>query len=513
MRWIGLLCLLVACGETGLMNEADAGSEFSDLARPDLSVLSDLSVPSDAFPDLVPPQPDLSRIPPDLSVPCPSRTAGEWHVSPNGDDTLTLYTGNGSAACPMKTISAALQAAVNDGTSATLFIHKTLSGSPTIYGSGCTGGPPCDVAVSAATAPAQTIVMQGDGAPSDIVITSGDNYVVGLSGAATLTNVTVQPVGLGESGLGASGILINNPAATVSNVIVNGSTTSPRTGFGIVINITATGANIGPGIVISGGTTGIGGSSSGYTLTGTVAAPTTIQDTSYACIIGGAASIKTGTPGVRTVTLSRCGSFGFSGVDVDGATISNAGSITPTAVGLSATGTITNTSVSSFNGTGIQCLNCTISGNVTVSQIVGAGVSLAPASGPGDHCDITGLTSTNNTGDGLRCFGGAVLTLSNSVLSGNTGNGLSVYDTCILTLSNNEFNRNSNKNGLSGLCLLETNTNAVDASGSTFGCGYSGSGCSSSGTPTTMTASTCQTADITVAAGLSLTTNNPTCCN
>src|SRR5262249_28059495 len=63
--------------------------------------------------------------PPDLlQVPCPFPPMGEWHVSPSGSDTATVYAGNGSAACPLQTLIRAVQLAQLDGFSATIYPHK-----------------------------------------------------------------------------------------------------------------------------------------------------------------------------------------------------------------------------------------------------------------------------------------------------------------------------------------------------------------------------------------------------
>jgi len=62
-------------------------------------------------------------------------------------------------------------------------------------------------------------------------------------------------------------------------------------------------------------------------------------------------------------------------------------------------------------------------------------------------------------------------------------------------------------------CLLSTYPLAAVASNAVFGCGYSGATCTMSVQPSMTTAATCQTGDITIAAGVSLTVPSPNCCN
>jgi hypothetical protein len=218
----------------------------------------------------------------------------------------------------------------------------------------------------------------------------------------------------------------------------------------------------------------------------------------------------------RHVAISNCGQVAIQQGNVAGATISNAGVSGADTYGIRTSGTISNTVVSDFVGTGIECDGCTIAGDVTVKNTYGNGVVLAPSSSTGANTSIDGLTATMNYGDGVHCSAQTVLEVRNSVLTGNVGNGLLAFANCALDLGsvgdpgNNEFNRTSQKNGRSGLCLLQTR-GAVEASSSIFGCDYSGAGCTS-GLPTLVSAATCQTVDVTVGAGVTFTADSPSCC-
>jgi hypothetical protein len=138
--------------------------------------------------------------------------------------------------------------------------------------------------------------------------------------------------------------------------------------------------------------------------------------------------------------------------------------------------------------------------------------------------NIDGLTAFDNDGisgnDGLRCDATATIKVRNSSFTGNYSNGVSVFGYCAADLGtaadpgNNVFNTTSAQNGGAGLCV--TSPSAVSAYGATFGCGYTGTGCTSTSAPTTGSASSstiCDASrDIDTGAGASVTSSGATCC-
>jgi hypothetical protein len=263
---------------------------------------------------------------------------------------------------------------------------------------------------------------------------------------------------------------------------------------------------LGPGIMIAGGDVGVVAAQGPVSLVGTMGDPTLIQ--------GSRVCVKSVPSVSGNVTLSGCGTNAIlDGTDVSGVSINGGGDGVDAA--LIANGVISDIQVVDFQGTGISCAGCSIVGNVQVTgTLLGPGVLV-----PSGSASITGLRSTGNHGDGLRCDGSSSLKLRDSILDGNARNGLLATDRCALDLGTgidpggNELNRTTAKNGLSGLCLLQTSAAAVSLSSSIFGCGYAGAGCVTSGTPVTLSSSTCQPADLTVGPGITLSDAAWQCCD
>ena len=505
-----LVTILAACGSSPL-------SQMVDLAGPhELGVPQEMGSPPDlSTPDLTPPA-DLTP-PEDLAArttPCPLPPPGEWHVAPWGSDTQTLYKGTGSSDCPFKTINFAVTTADTDGHNATVYIHHDVRASQTIYGKNCSGGPPCDGAITISAVLGQILTVKGDGVPSDVVLTSDQPAVVevpfegtGTPGQVDLSNFTVVPTLLSTATTpGGIGIRMYG-GQVVHDLVIKGvapTATTPGTGKGIYAQASSGTMSIGPGITIDGASTGVDGTADLY---GSSTAPTVIRN-AQTCFFG--RSIFNNTPGMKTVSLLNCGGAVASG-QVDGVIVSNTASTTPI-TGLSNASTLSNAMISDLVGVGLANV-ATITGNVTVTRIMGNGVSVQN----GSAGDYTGLTSTMNQGDGLRVEG--TVKIRNSTFLQNAGSGVGVYKTGYLDAGNNGdlggnvFNRTSMKNGLSGLCLLETSTQAVTASSSTFSCGYTGTGCTTTGTPSMTTSFTCMPGDLTIASGLTVTTPTPSCCN
>jgi hypothetical protein len=483
-----LLCINNVCAATDLSS--------ADLGASDLQLEADLA----SGPDLM------------LSTPCPLRPMNEWHVSPFGSDTQTLYAGNGSATCPLKTIGRAITLARADTLSTTLFVHKG-NVSPTRYGEACTGGPPCDGDLFLSSVAGQSITLHGDGTAEIVIATHGQPVIRASasesSDTITVRDLTIKPLLLGLPGTnqGAGLVVADKGRVVVTNLVVDGITPSastPGTQNGILVYPASGSVTLGPGITVSGGNYGIQASGPAITnLLGTPTAPTLIQG-SNVCVSG-----VSSTDG--TITLQNCTHSGIDGRAVTGVVVSGGGD--GTGSGIYASGTVAAVKVTGFAGDGLTCFNCTLANNVEISNNIGIGVHVTGGA------DISGLSSTKNQGDGLRCDGTATVLLRNSILNGNAGNGLLALQTCALDLGyvtvggNNEFNRTSAKNGLSGLCLLQTNNPSVTASNSNFSCGATAPGCVQSGQPTTVMASTCQTADITLGPGAMISTPTSSCCD
>jgi hypothetical protein len=399
---------------------------------------------------------------------------GEWHVSMSGSDTASTYAGNGSAACPVQTISRAVALAQADGLSATIYIDKgTYEG------------------VSFAPLAGQTLTLKGS-AIADVVIVSP----IGIDGppgaAAQVSTLTLsQPPGSNGTGIDVFG----NVDVVVTNVASNMVMVFSSTGRG----------TFGPGIVLSGGYGIQSTTTANVSVVGSPTAPTIISVTGV-CI--------SQVPTVSgNVTLQNCGDKAIeAGTTVSGVVVQGGGN--GLAPAIEAT-TISDVQINGWQGDGISCAGCAITGNVQVTgTLLGTGVRVISGA-----ASVNGLFATGNHGDGLRCEGTASLKLRGSVLNGNDGSGLLAIGGCTLDLGsaadpgNNVFNRTSAKNGVSGLCLLPSAASRFSLASCDFSCGYSGAGCTQTGSPSTMMASSCQTADITLGPGASLQPSNLSCCD
>ena len=424
--------------------------------------------------------------PPDLSPAlCPLRPMGEWHVSAAGSDQATPYAGNGSSACPLRTLGRAVDLAQLDGLSATIYLHQAVV-RPTPY-----------FGASISLRPGQSLAIQGDSI-ADIEI----HGEIDITGGASPDKVTISKLTI-KANAGAPGLMIlSNPDVVVEDVTIPG-------GQGIGINDNGAGsARFGPGLTIDGAAAqGIAVySTTTSALVGTPQRPSSIRNATESCV-SGVSSVG------GNVTLTNCRKTAIVGVaQVNGVVVVGGGDGLNAAVSAAA---ISETQIIGYQGDAIACTNCTISGNVQVTgTLLGAGVHVTSGA-----ASITGLLATGNHVDGLRCEGTSSLKLRGSTLTGNDGNGLLAFGGCALDLGtatdpgNNQLNRTGAKNGTSGLCLLQTAGTGLSMSSCRFGCGYTGSGCVQSGTPATSSASSCQVADITLGPSLTLSTTGSSCCN
>jgi hypothetical protein len=500
-------CMSAVCTNNVCVGGTDQSSPADLSSLADLSSPADLSGPVDLFtpPDLSPP---LDLVPgPDLLMPCPVRPDGEWHVAPSGSDSPSLYAGNGSAQCPLKTIGNALTRELNDGfTPVTLFVHAAPGITPTVYGDNCTGGAPCDTALSLFMLSGQSLTLQGDGAGSVTFATAhvnGNSSAIATAGGSmatpanvTIAGLTVESLLLGVIGQnqGTSiGAATAGYPVTIRDCVVKGVPATATTAGVDFCIVGSSFVTVGPGVTIDGCQEGVGGVG---TITGTVADPTVIKNSSDACV-------TSATTVSGTVTATGCVKYGVLANNIDGLIVSGGGNGLGEAV---RAGTVQNTQVIGFAGVGIDAGN--IGPNVQVMNTVGSGVRVVSGS------TINGLVSTMNQGDGVLCDGAGTLSVTNAVLTGNGGSGLVATGNCNVTqISMTTFNRTSAKNGVAGLCLLGGATTSVSAGSSTFGCGYSGSGCVTTSSPTTATGATCQIADVSAASGVTVATPSPTCCN
>jgi hypothetical protein len=430
----------------------------------------------------------------DLSpLPCPLRPMGEWHVSPSGSDVGTLYVGNGSATCPLQTLTRALTLAKLDGFSATIFLHRG------------NGAPPTYIGGAIALRPGQSLKLQGDGI-ADVSVLNGTLQVNGGSAPDTVTiaglSLTQGPSASG----GEIGIdIVSDAGIAVEDVAISGDSLHLASG----IKHQGTGvAILGPGLSIIGGQFGVvTAQGSTAVLVGTAQRPTSLRDQSTECVTS-VSSVS------GNVTLTNCGKRAIVGVpDISGTVVVGGGDGLNAAI--TTTGTVSQVQITGYQGDGISCNGCTIQNNVQVmGTLIGAGVHVTAGA-----ANISGLLATGNHVDGLRCEGTSTLKLRGSTFTGNDANGLLAFGNCALDLGtgidpgNNRFNRTGAKNGVSGLCLLQAASTSLSMSSCEFSCGYVGTGCVSSGTPATVMASTCQVADMTLGPGLSLSTSGSSCCN
>jgi hypothetical protein len=502
-------CTSGVCTNNVCIGIADLSAAADLSMSGDLSAPGDQSMPSEAgtSPDLLGP---LDLTPgPDLSGPCPLRNDGEWHVSPSGTDTTSLSAGNGSAQCPLKTINNAHTRALNDGFSpTTIFVHAAPGVTPTVYGDNCTGGSPCDVNLTFSVLVGQSITLQGDSAASVLFATSQSGpssnaaiWIVGgdTSSSVTVAGLTVQSLFLGQSPSQGQGIEVGNPgggpalSVTVRDAVIKGTpSSSTMAGVGFCITGPST-LTIGPGVTIDGCTDGVG---TFGPIIGTATEPTVLKNSGEACVSNAGA-----VSGV--VSAQNCLRYGVLASSVDGLVVTGGGNGLGEAI---QAGIVKNSQVSGFAGVGI--VGGMIGPNVQVMNVIGTGVHAL------GNSTIDGLVATTNQGDGILCDGSGVLSLTNTILTANAGNGVVIAGNCSVTkMSMTTFNKTSAKNGKAGICVLGGAATSVTADSSTFGCGYSGTGCVTTSSPTTATGATCQVADVSTASGFTVATTSASCCN
>ncbi|MBI2393281.1 MAG: right-handed parallel beta-helix repeat-containing protein [Deltaproteobacteria bacterium] len=418
---------------------------------------------------------------------CPDPTPGTWYVGPTGNDT----SGNGSAACPLKTITKAIEKSVG-ATPTTIVLQKAATGITT-YGTGCTGGGTCDTTpILVPSTVTGGLTIKGAGAAADVVVTGGGNNVFGVSVAGVgFESMTIRPTKTGTANTGGHGIVFDYATAgterTTKDVIISGTlATGAIAGTGSAIIVKGAAApTIGTGVQLTGGFHGVLVEGTGFaTLTGgAAAAQTIVSNFGGACIyVHGTSTtteplLKTSSDGTTNdVVIRDCGSAGavvidtaFAGV---GSSISRAlitrttGAATYPGLHLlnKSTVTVANSTITGLLGIGIFAegtSKLTSTGGLVVTSNVGGGIVLGAtgtASGA-PAADIAGASIRSNTGDGILCnVVGGTLKLRNSTLLSNTGNGLRLGGNCAANLGSssefggNTFNTATQQNLESGIC-------------------------------------------------------------
>lgn len=260
---------------------------------------------------------------------CPPPPAGELHVSPDGVDANPLR-GNGSAACPFKTIAEAVNAASTATVATTIQLHVSGAG-PTIYGTGCTGGTPCDSSpIYVPSTATRSITFQGKGATPAEVVVAGDGVSVFdvRSPGVGFTNLTIEPKRTGTSGAGGHGIFYGAPAGTteapegaVTDVVIRGqyaTSVVAGTGTAVVLNGAAS-PTLGPGLTIDGGFLGVNVIGPARpTIVGSAAKPVVITTIGDNCVRANSTTatvpgfdIKS-SDGTKAVTIRDCGARAVS---------------------------------------------------------------------------------------------------------------------------------------------------------------------------------------------------------
>lgn len=483
---------------------------------------------------------------------CPDPTPGTFYVATTGNDT----SGNGSASCPFKTVTKAVTTSVGATVATTIVLQKAATGVAT-YGTGCTGGAPCDT--TPITVPATItngLLIKGAGNPSDVLVTGGGNSVFLVSTAGVgFESMTIVPTKTGATNAGGHGLEYNYATAgtegVIKNVVINGSYAG-GSGTGTSIYLKGVAApTIGTGVILTGGFNGIRaeGTSAGKITGGPTAAQTIISNFGGACVYVTSTSTTaapsltaSSTGATKDIIVRDCGAIGaiaidtsfagtgssFSGVQV---LRSTAG---PTFPGLHLL-KAGRASMSSSTITGLLDVGVWAEQTSTLSSTAGLVVTsngfggvllggLPAASATGSPAiDLTGASIRSNTGgDGIHCnvVGGSVKLRDTAVLA-NSGSGLRLAGNCTADLGSasasggNTFNTATQANAESGIC---SNAGGTIVAPARWKCAAPpASGCAS-GLPENVTPSgmfRCNTGkDVTVGAG---TTWNPVgtheCCN
>ena len=433
-------------------------------------------------------------------------TVDDLHVDPSGSDV----TGNGSEACPYKTITHAIEASAHIPTSRTI----TLTSGGYRYGDACSGGPPCDVT--------PIVVPKTIGHPLTIRGVPGLSVEIGGGGDSVLrvegegvgfANLQLRPTKLDTLGHGGHGIVYGATASAdqgpVDHVSIEGvraTAADPGTGYGIWF---MPGGHASPPIVsawIKGGWAGIVVEGSSHPrLTGDSMSSTGdivwLSDMGLACVwVHGrgtdAAAIDT-TSMRYDVMLERCGTSAMivDGTNaatshIDGVYVSDGQDGIQVMGGHHAV--LSNVLVEKITGDGVDASEgCTVDvDHVAVNDVGNDGVAIV-----GSKLNARSLSVLRAGGDGIVCDGGLVM-LRDSRLLQNTGNGLQVRNRCVADLGtttdpgNGVFNMTTQRNGLAGICFSATSapeliTHAV------FSCDHRSMLCTSGKSPTVGLSSAC----------------------
>ncbi len=285
-------------GSTGDANDTDA-SGGNDASGTDAGSGNDAAGgneggPVDAGPD---------------AVVCGPPKAGLLYVSPTGSDS----TGNGSLGCPFVTIAKALSLTTAATGVTTILLVAGTSGSPNVYGAGCTaGGTSCDatpihvtdamshgILIRSVSGGSAGTVVAGGVAATDTSVFLVNAPNVGFAGLTIAPRRVATGAGAARKP-GAIGIELAAPAvasgteAEITDVVVDGvvkSTSTESTGSGISIS-GGTSPTVGPHVTIVGGDHGVlvtqaqgnGVAASSPTITSNTGAETFIHSTQFACI-------------------------------------------------------------------------------------------------------------------------------------------------------------------------------------------------------------------------------------
>lgn len=422
---------------------------------------------------------------------CPAPTPGTLHVAPTGVDS-SLLRGNGSVSCPFKTIGEALFFASGAAVPMTIVVHADTAG-PATYGTGCTGGSPCDVTplvIPATIDKGLTIKGSGTGA-ADVLVTGDGGSVFDVRAPSVSFNKLTIRSSRDAAGGGGHGIIYNAPASTtegtVSDVVIRGkyaTSTVAGTGTSILLNNGAS-PTLGPGLTLEGGLLGINITADARpTVVGSAAAPTLITTFGDNCLranstsaIVAAFDIKSAVAGTKSVTIRDCGSRAVSldntaagakpstmsgviiekttaggafdaivartsaALSLDGVDIKNiAGRGIVVDAGLPASKTVIsakNVTITSASGVGalFQGYATVAVDGMVVSQSASIGVQVA------GFVDLTakGLDLRDNAGVALSVSGNSKLTSDGLLITGGVSHGVQLSGSAVVNATNSDI--------------------------------------------------------------------------
>jgi len=439
---------------------------------------------------------------------CPDPTPGTWYVGTTGNDT----SGNGSAACPFKTVTKAITSTVGASAATTIILQKAATGIAT-YGGTCTGGAPCDASpILVPSTITAGLVIKGAGTAAEVVVTGAGNNVFGVSAPGVgFESMTITPTKTGTANTGGHGIVYDYPTAgtegVIKDVAITGTlATGAIAGTGTAILLKGAAApTIGTGVRLTGGFHGIRaeGTSTGKISGGPTTAQTIISNFGGACVYVTSASTTaapmvmiSSTSTTKDVIIRDCGTAGAVVIDTmfagTGSTIDHTsitktvgGGIYPGVVLLSkALATVKSTSITGLAADGID-VGSVISGtSIGAKLILAGGVSVTGNLGvttvgvkiiESGVADIDGLVSSENGSHGLDCnskqsdpaFGKSVRIRNSAFLKSTAGNGVLIEGICTadLAAAGNVFNTADQANGLSGICMDSTGGTLTVTSG------------------------------------------------